>query len=47
MGHLMNLVLQLLNGNVDANALLFVWGAQIIAIVGIALIENRSQASSN
>ena len=46
----MNPVLQLLNGNIDAKqtvALLFVWGVQIIAILGIALIENRSQADSN
>ena len=44
----MNLFLQLLNGNVGANALLFVWGVQIIiVIVGIASIANRSQAGSN
>ena len=46
----MNLFLQLLNGNVDAKqtvALLFVWGVQIIVIVGIAFLENRSQAGSN
>ena len=46
----MNLFLQFLNGNVDAaatSALLFVWGVQIIAIVGITLIVNRSQAGSN
>ena len=46
----MNLILQFLNVNVDAaatSALLFVWGVQIIVIVGIALIESRSQAGSN
>ena len=49
MGHLMNLFLQLLNGNVDAKqtvALLLAWGVQII-VVGIALIKSRSQTGSN
>ncbi len=45
----MNLALHLLNGDVDAKwvaALLFVWGAQLIVIAGIALIASRSQAGS-
>lgn len=49
-GHLMNLVLHLLNGHVDAKwvvALLVVWGVQLIVVVGIALIASRSQAGSN
>lgn len=44
----MNLILQLLNGNVEANLFVWVWGVQMIIVtVGIALIKNRSQAGSN
>ncbi len=46
----MNLFYQLLNGNVDAKqtiTLLFAWGVQIIMIVGIAFIANKSRAGSD
>lgn len=49
-GHLMNLVLPILSGNVNAKqtvALLFAWGVQMIAIAGIAFIKNSSQAGSD
>lgn len=44
----MNLILPLLNGNVDAKlagALLFAWGVQIIAIVGMALITKAREGA--
>jgi hypothetical protein len=46
--HLMNLILLLLNGNVDAKlagALLFAWGVQMIAIVDMALITKAREGA--